>query len=71
MIGVPKPSSKPSSVRLTACRFGTLAVGVETEEQLAFLRALGCEDAQGYLFSLPLEAAAVRQRMESETQNAP
>lgn len=49
-------------------RIGTLAVGVETEEQSAFLCALGCEDAQGYLFSLPLEAAAVRQRMESETQ---
>ena len=48
-------------------RIQTLAVGVETEEQLAFLRTLGCEDAQGYLFSRPLEAEAVQQRVESET----
>lgn len=31
-----------------------LAEGVETEEQLAFLRAHGCEVLQGFLFSRPL-----------------
>ena len=38
----------------------TVAEGVETAEQLAELRALGCERAQGYLWSpaLPGEAAA-------------
>lgn len=50
-------------------RIQTLAVGVESEEQLAFLRNHRCEEAQGYLFSRPLEAAAVRQRVESETLN--
>ena len=39
--------------------------GVETEAQLAHLKALGCEHAQGYLFSKPLDAAAVDDYMRS------
>jgi EAL domain-containing protein (putative c-di-GMP-specific phosphodiesterase class I) len=31
-----------------------VAEGVETEEQLAFLRKLNCNALQGYLFSVPL-----------------
>jgi diguanylate cyclase len=34
----------------------TIAEGIETEEQLAALRALGCETGQGSLFSSPLPA---------------
>jgi diguanylate cyclase (GGDEF)-like protein len=37
----------------------TTAEGVETEEQLAWLRAEGCVEVQGYLFSLPRPASAV------------
>jgi predicted signal transduction protein with EAL and GGDEF domain len=36
-----------------------VAEGVETAEQLAFLRGLGCEMIQGFIFSRPLPAQAL------------
>ena len=35
-----------------------MAEGVETTEQLEFLKSLGCDQVQGYLLSKPLSVAA-------------
>ncbi|MEO8142995.1 MAG: EAL domain-containing protein [Betaproteobacteria bacterium] len=48
-----------------------LAEGVETEAQLSFLRARGCDSFQGYLFCRPqpaaeIEALLIRHRAKSE-----
>src|SRR6185312_14087616 len=39
-----------------ALRIYVVAEGVETEEQASRLHALGCDEAQGYLFSRPVPA---------------
>jgi diguanylate cyclase (GGDEF)-like protein/PAS domain S-box-containing protein len=44
-----------------------VAEGVETEEQLAFLRAENCDEIQGYYFSRPLPADAFMQFLAKQT----
>lgn len=42
-----------------------IAEGVETEEQLNFLRANGCDEFQGYLFSRPVRAIEIAEMLRT------
>ena len=44
----------------------TTAEGVETQQQLELLRALGCAEMQGYLFSPAKPAAEIKQLFHRE-----
>ncbi|MBK7352960.1 MAG: EAL domain-containing protein [Nitrosomonas sp.] len=46
--------------------YGIIAEGVETPEQLSFLKALNCEIVQGYLFSKPVSAAQFSALLHSD-----
>jgi diguanylate cyclase len=46
-----------------ALDLAVVAEGVETAEQLEFLAELGCQQAQGYLFSPAVPAEVLRQRL--------
>jgi len=47
----------------------TTAEGVETMEQQALLRALGCSEMQGYLFSAPRPAAEIKPLLLAHQQD--
>ncbi|MDD5329992.1 MAG: EAL domain-containing protein [Sulfuricella sp.] len=48
-------------------QFTVLAEGVEITAQRDFLRKLGCDEAQGYLFSRPVEAEAATAMLRGAT----
>lgn len=45
-----------------------IAEGIETSQQLAELRKLGCECGQGYLFSKPLDREATGEALAAQLQ---
>jgi diguanylate cyclase (GGDEF)-like protein/PAS domain S-box-containing protein len=56
-----------SAVTSMARKMGirTVAEGVETEAQLAFLRSTECDEAQGFLFSRPVASRVFRELISS------
>ncbi|MEC8511867.1 MAG: EAL domain-containing protein [Planctomycetota bacterium] len=48
-------------------KLSVVAEGVETENQLAFLKVLQCNEVQGYLFSPPVPADRARTLLEAQT----
>jgi EAL domain-containing protein (putative c-di-GMP-specific phosphodiesterase class I) len=58
------------TVRALASNIGVAAVaeGVETESQLATLREIGCEFAQGYLFSKPVPSEEIDKLLKADPQ---
>ncbi len=43
-----------------------VAEGVETVEQLNLIRAMGCDELQGYIFSRPLPDSDINQLLETQ-----
>lgn len=51
-----------------ALEINVIAEGVETEEQLAFLRRIGCQQIQGYLVGRPMAAEVLAGRLAAMQQ---
>ncbi|GAB4344989.1 MAG: hypothetical protein Kow006_01630 [Gammaproteobacteria bacterium] len=68
VIDTPNDAAIVETILAMAEKFGyhVVAEGVETEEQLAFLRQRGCHTYQGYLISRPLGATPFRELLRSQ-----
>ena len=68
----PRTSRSPTNVVLLAHSLGLVAVaeGIESEGQLASVRAIGCDLGQGYLFARPLPGGEMT-RLLRAARNAP
>ena len=51
-------------------KLSVVAEGVETEQQLEFLRVRACDEIQGYLFSRPVPAPMFSQLLQGVSKFA-
>ena len=51
-------------------KMATVAEGVETHEQVAFLETTGCDIIQGYVFARPMPAAEFTELLAGEGWHA-
>ena len=49
-----------------ALNLKVVAEGVRTKEQLSYLKDLGCDYAQGFLFSKPVSADEIKSLLQNE-----
>jgi EAL domain-containing protein (putative c-di-GMP-specific phosphodiesterase class I) len=73
--GIAEPGGSSSIIQavmvIAAARnITTTAEGVETEQQKELLRALGCTEMQGYLFSPAIPVADIRRLLLSSRDRA-
>lgn len=54
----------------TSLGMATTGEGVETREELDYLRSEGCTEAQGYFFSRPKPASEVSRMLSNHAANA-
>lgn len=52
-------------------RLNVVAEGVETQAQVDLLKSMGCELAQGYLYSKPVPADAIEMLLEKQSRRNP
>jgi EAL domain-containing protein (putative c-di-GMP-specific phosphodiesterase class I) len=73
VVGIPAQSNDCAIARAIVTmgqqlRQEIVAEGVESREQMAFLRALGCDQLQGYLFSPPIPVEQYEQMVRDDVR---
>ena len=79
VVGLDDPDTAEDAAEVAAAVFAlaagmgleVVAEGVETDGQLAVLRSLGCQRAQGFLFSHPLPAPVLVEQLRTGTISVP
>jgi EAL domain-containing protein (putative c-di-GMP-specific phosphodiesterase class I) len=74
IIGIPHNQGSVAIVRAVAAMAGSLGIqliaeGVDREEHVNFLRLLGCQEGQGYLFAKPMPEEQFLRLLEAQRED--